>query len=37
MKTERPWRDNVRQWEPYIHAFSALDETPSEGIKPGPL
>ena len=37
MKTERPWRDNVRQWEPYIHAFSALDETPSEGIEPGPL
>ena len=37
MKTERPWRDNVRQWEPYIHAFSALDETPSEVIEPGPL
>ena len=37
MKTECPWRDNVRQWEPYIHAFSALDETPSEGIEPGPL
>jgi Asp-tRNA(Asn)/Glu-tRNA(Gln) amidotransferase A subunit family amidase len=37
MKTERPWRDNVRQWEPHIHAFSALYETPSEGTKSGPL
>lgn len=37
MKTERTWRDNIRQWEQHIHAFSALDEPSSEGTTQGPL